>query len=195
MITLVLGGARSGKSVLAERLASHHAGPVTYVATSCPQGDADLSARIAAHQARRPRSWATVEAHGSLVEELGRLQGTVLVDSLGTWVASCPQFDVDVAGLCTALTARAGDTVVVSDEVGMGVHPSTEVGRRFRDALGEVNRRVADVADEVLRVVAGRALVLESLPRVVGAGEDDQGGAGEGQGGEGRAGEGQGGGG
>lgn len=170
MISLVLGGARSGKSAVAEHMASHRAGPVTYLATACPDGDADLSARIAAHRARRPGSWTTIEAPRSLVEELGHIRGTVLVDSLGTWVASWPEFAVDVAGLCAVLTAHPGDAVVVSDEVGMGVHPSTDSGRRFRDALGEVNRRVAEVADEVLLVVAGRALVLGPVAGVGGDG-------------------------
>lgn len=170
MISLVLGGTRSGKSVVAERLAAYRAGPVTYVATARAEGDADLSARIAAHQARRPRSWTTVEALDSLVEELAGLTGTVIVDSLGPWVAAWPSFGADVVGLCRALSERPGDTVVVSDEVGMGVHPSTEAGRRFRDALGEANQRVAEVADEVLLVIAGRILPLPALPVTGGAG-------------------------
>lgn len=169
MIGLVLGGARSGKSAVAERMASQRAGPVTYLATGRPDGDADFRTRIAAHRARRPEWWTTVEASSSLVEELAGTSGTVIVDSLGPWVASFPGFDADVAGLCRALAGRPGDTVVVSDEVGMGVHPSTEAGRRFRDALGEANQRVAEVADEVLLVVAGRALALPALPGIDGA--------------------------
>jgi adenosyl cobinamide kinase/adenosyl cobinamide phosphate guanylyltransferase len=86
--------------------------------------------------------------------------GTVLVDALGTWVAAYPDLDPDVEPLVAALCARVGDTVVVSDEVGLGVHPSTDVGRRFRDALGQVNTAVADVADDVLFVIAGRVLPL-----------------------------------
>lgn len=163
MIRLVLGGARSGKSAVAERLAAQRGGPVTYVATAPGEGDPDFSARIAAHRARRPPSWTTVEAPRSLISALDGIQGTVIVDSLGTWVASCEGFYVDVAGLCAVLTERPSDTVVVSEEVGMGVHPSTEAGRRFRDALGEVNQQVAEVADEVVLVVAGRVLVLDRL--------------------------------
>jgi adenosylcobinamide kinase / adenosylcobinamide-phosphate guanylyltransferase len=156
-VTLVLGGARSGKSAFAERRAG--SGSVTYVAT----GDAaDMPERVAAHRARRPSSWTTVEVI-DLVAVLSATTGTVLVDSLTTWLARAARFEVDVDGLCRALSSRAGDTVVVSDEVGLGVHPSTEVGRAFRDALGLVNQTVAAVADEVLLVVAGRALVLDAV--------------------------------
>lgn len=162
MITLVLGGARSGKSELAERLAFERAGgaQVTYVATGTAT-DADMAARIEAHRRRRPRAWATVEVGLDLPGTLSHLDGPVLLDALGTWVAGAPEFDVATAALCEALQQRTGDTVVVSEEVGLGVHPSTEAGRRFRDTLGAVNLEVASVADEVLLVVAGRALPLE----------------------------------
>jgi adenosyl cobinamide kinase/adenosyl cobinamide phosphate guanylyltransferase len=96
-----------------------------------------------------------------LVDAVRDLSGTALVDSLTTWVARGRSFDVDVDGLCRALTERSGHSVVVSDEVGLGVHPSTEEGRRFRDALGLANQAVAAVADEVLLVVVGRVLALE----------------------------------
>jgi adenosyl cobinamide kinase/adenosyl cobinamide phosphate guanylyltransferase len=157
VITLVLGGARSGKSAVAERLAGSTGSPVTYVATGVAT-DPDMAERIARHRSRRPDDWATVEAGEQLVSVLPPLAGTVLVDALGTWVARVPDFDVDVGGLCAALAARRGATIVVSEEV--GVHPSTEVGRRFRDALGDVNQAVAGIADDVLLVVAGRVLRL-----------------------------------
>lgn len=163
MIALVLGGARSGKSAVAERLCG--TGPVTYVATArLDPADPDFAARIAAHQARRPTEWATVEAAAQdVVAAVSAVDPatTVLVDSLTTWVAAAPDFAVDVEGLCRALVARAGRAVVVSDEVGLGVHPSSEAGRLFRDRLGEVNRRVADEAADVLLVVAGRVLRLD----------------------------------
>lgn len=159
MITLVLGGARSGKSTVAERLAAALPGPVTYIATATV-GDADHAERIAAHRARRDPAWLTVEAGADLTAALRGTRGSVLVDSLGPWVAADEHFAVDVAGLCAALGGRTGDTVVVSEEVGLGVHPSSDAGRRFRDALGMVNAAVADVADEVLLVVAGRVLPL-----------------------------------
>ncbi|MBW3546840.1 MAG: bifunctional adenosylcobinamide kinase/adenosylcobinamide-phosphate guanylyltransferase [Actinobacteria bacterium] len=165
MITLVLGGSRSGKSAVAERLAGRRGLPVTYVATAVADpGDADLASRIATHRARRPPAWATREAGADLPAVLRAAPGTVLVDALGTWVAAAPDLVVDTDALCAALVERAGDAVVVSDEVGLGVHPATEVGRRFRDVLGELNQAVAAVADEVLLVVAGRTLPLEPLP-------------------------------
>ena len=164
MIALVLGGARSGKSAVAERLASRLAGgdgPVTVVVTaSVGSDDADLAARVAAHRARRPASWMTVEAGFGLVDALRSAVGTVVVDALGTWVASLPGMAPDVAGLVDVLRTRTGHTVVVSEEVGLGVHPSTEAGRRFRDALGTLNQAVSAVADEAVLVVAGRVLGL-----------------------------------
>jgi adenosyl cobinamide kinase/adenosyl cobinamide phosphate guanylyltransferase len=156
-VTLVLGGARSGKSALAERRAG--SGPVTYVATSVA---ADMPERVAAHRARRPADWFTVETQ-DVVGALAGSPGTVVVESLTAWVAAAPGFAVDTGALCRALADHDGDVVVVSDEVGLGVHPSTESGRRFRDALGVVNQAVAAVADEVLLVVAGRALQLDRL--------------------------------
>ena len=152
-VTLVLGGARSGKSAVAERRAG--TGPMTYVATGRAE---DMPERVAAHRARRPAHWSTVET-GDLVGALSR-PGPMLVDSLTAWVAAADGFSVDAEALCRALASHEGDVVVVSDEVGLGVHPSTEAGRLFRDALGVVNQAVAAVADEVLLVVAGRALRL-----------------------------------
>jgi adenosyl cobinamide kinase/adenosyl cobinamide phosphate guanylyltransferase len=160
VITLVLGGARSGKSEVAERIAARLAGPVTYLATLIPGGDPDLAARIEAHRARRPAGWRTVEAGAELPAVLRSVPGPVLVDALGPWVAASPGMIVDAGALCAALAGRPADTVVVSEEVGLGVHPATEDGRRFRDALGTLNQAVAAVADEVLFVVAGRILPL-----------------------------------
>ena len=158
MITLVLGGVRSGKSEVAERLAGP--GPGTYLATGLiAPGDDDFADRVARHQARRPPSWVTVEEPRAVPGLLARLHGAVLLDALGTWIANEPRADID--GLVESLVTRRGDTVVVSEEVGLGVHPSSELGRRFRDTLGEINVAVAAVADEVLLVVAGRVLPLE----------------------------------
>ena len=165
MITLVLGGARSGKSEIAERLAGRHPSPVFYFATATVEGDDDLAARVAEHQHRRPSDWKTIEAGRDLPTALRSTPlGTALVDALGPWVAQHDDFRIDTTALLAALGARSGDTVVVSEEVGLGVHPSTEAGRHFRDALGALNRAIADVADEVLLVVAGRVLPLDPMP-------------------------------
>jgi adenosyl cobinamide kinase/adenosyl cobinamide phosphate guanylyltransferase len=165
VITLVLGGARSGKSVVAERIFAGLPAPRTYVATAVVEpGDADMAERVAAHRERRPASWALREVGGDLAPALRDVTGSVLVDALGTWVASTPGLDPDVDDLVDALRGRTGDTVLVSDEVGLGVHPSSEAGRHFRDALGLVNIAVAEVADRVLLVVAGRVLPLEEGP-------------------------------
>ena len=164
MITLVLGGTRSGKSELAERIATSWQQPVTYVATG-QATDGAMASRIARHQARRPATWSTVEAGVDLPVVVAGLAGPALIDSLGTWVAGCPDLRPDAPALCAALAGRVADTVVVSEEVGLGVHPMTEAGRHFADALGTLNQAVAAIADEVLLAVAGRALTLPPLPR------------------------------
>lgn len=161
MITLVLGGARSGKSAVAERLASRAGAPVTYVATMQVGDDADLASRVDEHRARRPATWRTEEADGHLPALLRKVEGTVLLDGLGAWVATRRNMDIDAHELCAALEERHGDSFVVSEEVGLGVHPSTDAGRRFRDVLGSLNQSVAEIADEVLFTVAGRVLRLE----------------------------------
>jgi adenosylcobinamide kinase / adenosylcobinamide-phosphate guanylyltransferase len=165
MITLVLGGARSGKSTYAERLMEGLPAPVTYVATLQLGDDEDLAARVARHRERRPADWYTAEAGLDLARLLRTVVGSVLLDSLGPWVASHGEDStVDGVALCRALTKRVGHTVVVSEEVGLGVHPSSALGRHFRDALGTLNQEVAAVADEVLLIVAGRALRLNDAP-------------------------------
>jgi adenosyl cobinamide kinase/adenosyl cobinamide phosphate guanylyltransferase len=163
MITLVLGGSRSGKSAVAEQLVGKHPDPVTYVATMVLGDDPDLAARVALHRQRRPPAWATMEAGPQLADSLRALAGTALVDSLGSWLSAQPALEVDAAALCSALVERHGDSVVVSDEVGLGVHPSTSMGRQFRDALGSLNQAVASVADRSYLVVAGRALPLAAV--------------------------------
>lgn len=159
MITLVLGGVRSGKSAVAERIAVVPGLPVTYVATGrLDLGDDAFAARVAAHQARRPADWTTLEVGADLPEALISVEGVALVDSLTTWVAAG---NADVDALVDVLSRRAGATVLVSDEVGLGGIAMSEAGRAFADALGTANQRVASVADEVLLVIAGRVLPLE----------------------------------
>jgi adenosylcobinamide kinase / adenosylcobinamide-phosphate guanylyltransferase len=163
---LVLGGSRSGKSAHAESLVAD-AGEVTYLATSPPvPGDAEWAQRVAAHRARRPASWTTLET--TAPSDLLR-RGTVLVDSVTTWVAALmdqtgvwadePGASERMARRCDALveawTMTPAHVVAVSDEVGLGVVPETRAGRLFRDTLGSVNQRLAGTADEVWFVVAG----------------------------------------
>ncbi|HUY86345.1 MAG TPA: bifunctional adenosylcobinamide kinase/adenosylcobinamide-phosphate guanylyltransferase [Acidimicrobiales bacterium] len=170
MLSLVIGGARSGKSELAEEkailLSSTQGtadpkggplnGPITYVATA-QITDGDMAIRVDAHRRRRPSDWATVEvgAGGDLAQVLFELEGVAIVDSLGTWVAGFEQFAYERDRLPKALRLRKGSTVVVTEEVGLGVHPSSDSGRLFRDRLGDLNKMVAAISDEVWLVVAG----------------------------------------
>lgn len=169
-IVLVLGGARSGKSAEAERVVTTLAGSrvVTYVATALlDTEDPSLAERVAAHRARRPPTWLTVDAGSNLPAVLQAATGPVLLDSLGPWVAGGHPSPPDTAALVSAITERDGDTVVVSDEVGLAVHPTSESGRWFVDAVGMLNQAVAAVAGEVRLVVAGRVLVLPAALAVV----------------------------
>jgi len=175
-IVLVLGGARSGKSEVAERLVAIAAGgaPVTYVATgqlADSSADPEWADRVAAHRARRPAAWGSVEVGpgGDLAGTIASTPTALLIDSLGTWLAGLPEFgaESDVATpLLSAFDARRASghpTVLVSEEVGLGVHPSSAAGQRFRDALGALNRQIADGSDHVLLVVAGRVLALSQI--------------------------------
>ncbi len=118
--------------------------------------------RVAAHRARRPATWVTVEvtAGGDLAGAVARVPGDVLVDALGAWLAGCAGFAFDGPALVEALEAGSGEAVVVSEEVGLGVHPYAPVGQAFRDALGVLNGVVSAAAAEAVLVVAGRALSL-----------------------------------
>jgi len=163
MITLVLGGTRSGKSQVAERLAGEMADDVTYVATAqLDPDDPDHADRILRHRRRRPHHWTIIECRqpSDLPTALRETTGVVLVDSLGAWVTSHPDLRLDSTSLVGSLAARSEPTVVVSEEVGMSIHPTTELGRRYIDALGELNQQVAAIAERMLLVVAGRSIVL-----------------------------------
>ena len=173
MITLVIGGTRSGKSRIAEQMAGRLVGEgasltllVPAVASDPDLPDLDFLARIQAHQARRPASWTTVECGADLVAALRAVDEPALIDSLGSWVAATADFAVAIDELVAVLRARSQPTVVVSEEVGLSVHAPTEVGRRFVDVLGTVSTAVADVADDVWLVVAGRVVRLDSLREV-----------------------------
>jgi adenosyl cobinamide kinase/adenosyl cobinamide phosphate guanylyltransferase len=173
VITLVMGGTRSGKSQIAEQMAGQligEGGSLTVLVpavTSDPDlPDLDFLARIQAHQSRRPASWTTVECGAELIGALGAVDGPALIDSLGSWVAATTDFAVDIDQLVAVLCARSRPTVVVGEEVGMSVHAPTEVGRHFVDVLGTLSSAVAAAADDVWLVVAGRVVRLDSLGEV-----------------------------
>ncbi|MFD1964864.1 bifunctional adenosylcobinamide kinase/adenosylcobinamide-phosphate guanylyltransferase [Pseudonocardia alni] len=171
--TLVLGGTRSGKSRHAEELLGDDAA-VRYLATGRRiPGDTDWDARIAAHAARRPDHWTTEEVGGTELATALARPGPVLVDDLATWLTGVlddagawdapvvpATVDAAVDGLVAAVAAAPGPLVLVSAETGLGVVPDTRAGRLFRDRLGELNAAVARVCDDVVLVVAGRALTL-----------------------------------
>jgi len=162
-LTLVLGGARSGKSALAVKLASEWEGPVTFVATG-EAGDDEMAERIRRHREERPRDWTTLEEPVELASALesAPADAAVVVDCLSLWVANV--FDDDVEARNERAVAAAKNrarTIVVSNEVGLGVVPVSELGRRYRDVLGRVNAQWAAAADEALFVVAGKMLRLQ----------------------------------
>ena len=160
MITLVIGGTRSGKSEVAERIASDLGSSVTVIAPGSAS-DPDMAARIAAHRARRPAEWSTIECGAELIDGLTGLTGVVIIDSLGSWVAATEDFKVDADRLLRVLMERGDANIVVTEEVGLAVHPPTEAGRAFTDALGALNTTLASVADEAILVIAGRTMRLD----------------------------------
>jgi adenosylcobinamide kinase / adenosylcobinamide-phosphate guanylyltransferase len=168
MLTLLVGGVRSGKSSLAVRMGERQPAPVTFIATAEPF-DADLAARVERHRAERPERWNTVECPVTLGQAVrdAPVDHFVIVDCLTVWMANLfvhvtevEAIQRSVHDLLAALSSRTGPTVVVSNEVGMGIHPETSMGRDYRDDLGRVNQQVAGVADVTLLMVAGRALRL-----------------------------------
>ena len=170
LVTLVLGGARSGKSAYAEHLvalAGGSGGPGLYVATA-EAGDSEMAERIRRHRARRGDAWMTVEEPLELAEALRRYSAPgrpVLVDCLTLWLSNVMaaerDVDAEVAGLTGTLGRLAGSVFLVSNEVGLGLVPATPLGRAFRDHAGRLNQAVAQVADRVILVAAGLPLVLK----------------------------------
>jgi len=168
-LTLLLGGARSGKSALAVRLASDWEGPVIFIATAEARDDGELAARIARHRLERPGGWRTVEEPLDLIGELGRVseRAFLVVDCLTFWTANALHAgwsDEDVeraaADAAARAAARGSPSVVVSNEVGMGIVPATPLGRSYRDLLGRVNAVFAEHAERACLVVAGRIVEL-----------------------------------
>jgi adenosylcobinamide kinase / adenosylcobinamide-phosphate guanylyltransferase len=169
-VTLVLGGARSGKSRYAERLVEAAAAGATYCATAEAR-DAEMARRIAAHRARRTAFWHTVEeplALAPVIASEAKSERPLLIDCLTLWLSNLilagKPSDEENAALCGALRLAAGPVVLVANEVGMGLIPETPLGRRFRDAAGRLNQEVAAIADRVVFVAAGLPLVLKEAP-------------------------------
>jgi len=171
--TLILGGARSGKSALAERLAIRGECDVTVLATAVAF-DADMRSRIEHHRAGRPVTWTTIEEPLHVARAARSASGFMIVDCMTVWTANVlherwneAQINGEVEALIDALIFRFQPTVVVSNEVGLGVHPETELGRSYRDLLGRINSRLAAAAHESLFLVAGRVMRLESVESVL----------------------------
>ena len=178
-VTLVLGGARSGKSTYAERLVSGTLfgaapRPAVYIATA-EAGDVEMATRIMAHRARRGAGWTTIEEPLKLAEALEGAQAgvesrgqPVLVDCLTLWLSNLMQAGADLDQATDDLLQVLGDggspVVFVSNEVGLGLVPETPLGRSFRDAQGRLNMRVAEHADRVILMAAGLPLTMKDRP-------------------------------
>jgi adenosylcobinamide kinase/adenosylcobinamide-phosphate guanylyltransferase len=160
-ITFVLGGARSGKSVHAEALITARPPPWVYLATG-QAFDAEMEARLAEHQARRPVGWRTIEAPLDLVPALATPE-PVLLDCLTLWLSNLMLAgrEPDWSALLTALDSRTAPTVIVSNEVGLGIVPDNALARAFRDEAGRLHQRVAARADTVIFMVAGLPMVVK----------------------------------
>ena len=166
-VTLILGGARSGKSAHGERLAEGRPGALIYLATAEAR-DGEMARRIDAHQARRGPRWTTVEEPLALTETLARMSppgGAVLVDCLTLWLANLIEAarDVEAEGraLAAALANLPGATILVSNEVGLGIVPDNAPARAFRDQAGRLHQQIAAAADRVLFMAAGLPLTLK----------------------------------
>jgi adenosylcobinamide kinase/adenosylcobinamide-phosphate guanylyltransferase len=188
-ITLVIGGARSGKSAWADQRAQQSGRQVLYVATATA-GDDEMAERIAAHRSQRPSHWRTIEEQDNLlhaVQANATPGDAVVVDCLTLWVSNVllkgigPERDANmmlptvwtaieasVVNEAQVLLSDARDRdltlILVSNEVGMGVVPATSVGRHYRDILGRVNQVVGSTADALILMVAGLAVDLRQLP-------------------------------
>ncbi|MDO5646362.1 bifunctional adenosylcobinamide kinase/adenosylcobinamide-phosphate guanylyltransferase [Paracoccus sp. (in: a-proteobacteria)] len=159
-ITMITGGARSGKSALAETMMRNHAGTRIYIATAQPWDD-EMAARIALHQQRRD-GWRTIEEPRDLVGALDATdgQGPRLIDCLTLWLSNCDGA-ADIDALTDALTRQASPVVLVTNELGQGIVPVNALARRFRDDHGRMNQAVAAVADQVWMAVSGLPLRLK----------------------------------
>jgi adenosyl cobinamide kinase/adenosyl cobinamide phosphate guanylyltransferase len=167
-LIVLLGGARSGKSLLAQQLAGDEA---TLIATARAV-DAEMAERIRRHRAERPAAWTTVEEPVDLRGAFGAVEPgeTVVVDCLSLWTANLLEagwrdasVQEEAEAAAAAAASRPGTTIAVSNEVGLGIVPVTPLGRRYRDVHGRVNASWAKAADRAVLVVAGRMLELGRL--------------------------------
>ena len=177
-VILVLGGVRSGKSRYAQRIAEC-AERVTFIATAERRDDAEMHAKIERHRADRPQSWATIEEPLNLaraIHEASRDSDVLLIDCLTLFASNllevcgenAEQLETHVDHLCLALSSATCSIILVSNEVGSGVVPAYELGRKFRDLVGEINQRVASISDTVVLMIAGLPFPLKgSLPAAV----------------------------
>lgn len=165
-LSFVLGGARSGKSRYAEGLFAALPPPFIYVATA-EGGDEEMTARIAAHRARRGAGWRTIEAPRDLRGALAACgSAPALLDCLTLWLSNLmlakADIEAEIDGLEAALAAAAAPVVAVANEVGCGIVPEFPLGREFRDLQGTLNQRIAARADRVVLMVAGLPLVIKA---------------------------------
>ena len=178
---LILGGARSGKSHLAEQRAAAHGGPVTVIATA-EAGDDEMAARIARHRADRPAHWRVIEAPVALAETLqtsAEAHRCVIVDCLTLWLSNMltaapgglaaphsadhlAAWQEALARLVETLPSLPGTVILVANEVGLGLVPETPLGRLFRDEAGRLNQAVAAACDRVTFVAAGLPMTLKA---------------------------------
>lgn len=169
-MTFLTGGARSGKSDLAVRMAAAGGLPVTYIATGEP-GDEEMAARIARHRAERPDCWRTIEAPRDVIGALETVDSGhfVILDCLTLWAANLfeeddPAILSAASSLASALAARPGPSAVVSNEVGAGIVPADPAGRRYRDLLGMVNKIFRGQASEAYLCAAGGVIPILAPP-------------------------------
>ncbi len=178
MLIVLTGGARSGKSTLALERAGSLGRPVTFIAT-CPRidGDAELEERIETHRSERPPGWTTIETEHDLAGALATVAAdeTAIVDCLTLWVNNLLVRGDDLSAIVSASAAaldvvatRPGATLVVTNEVGLGIVPADALSRSYRDALGRVNQDWVGAADRALFLVAGRALALHRPDELLG---------------------------
>ena len=177
MLTFLTGGARSGKSSLAVRMAAASGLPVVFIATARPEGDEEWYERLARHRAERPQGWTTVEEPRELASVIAAAEAgaALIVDCLTLWVANVIDAEFDdgdveaaAAKAAAAAARRAAPTFVVSNEVGSSIVPVDPAVRRYRDLLGRVNAVFAAAADRAYLTVAGRVLPLLDPDDVIG---------------------------